>query len=88
MICFTIIMMKDCDYYNIKFTRDCHWYYFYYQSQFATSAMMKYIGDFCEIGMLIVVFVLDFVIFANPLKTNRPKMMNIPRKLGEPRTQI
>ena len=49
---------------------------------------MKYIVDFCEIGMLIIVFVLDFVILANPLKTNRPKMMNIPRKLGEPRTQI
>ena len=32
--------------------------------------------------MVIVVFILDFVIFANALKTNRPKMMNIPRKLG------
>ena len=37
---------------------------------------------FCKIGMVVVVYILDFVIFANALKTNRPKMMNIPRKLG------
>ena len=44
--------------------------------------LYQYIVDFCEIGMVIVEFILNFVIFANALKTNRPKMMNIPRKLG------